>query len=57
MKNNKLMKLFLSLLIALNITCANANLITEFDLGNYDSQIELLEEDGEESPFINIKTQ
>lgn len=54
MKNNKLMKLFLSFLVVLTITCTNANLITELTLDNYDSQVELFnEDDGEDSPFIN----
>lgn len=54
MKKNKLMKLFLSFLVVLTITCTNANLITELTLDNYDSQVELFnEDDGEDSPFIN----
>lgn len=52
MKNNKLTKLFLSFLIVLTITCINANLFSELDLDNYDSQIELFVEDGENSPLI-----
>ena len=53
MKNNKLMKLFLSFLMVLTISCTNANLFTELALGNYDSQVELFNEDGEKSPFID----
>lgn len=59
MKNNKLMKLFLSFLMVLTISCTNANLITEVTLDNYDSQVEFFNqnqnknEDGEKSPLIN----
>lgn len=49
MKNNKLMKLFLSFLIVLTITSTNANIISGINF-SYDSQVELLSEDGEESP-------
>lgn len=51
MKNNKLMKLFLSFLIVLTITCTNANILSGIHL-NYNSQIELLSEDDEEDPYI-----
>lgn len=51
MKNNRLMKLFLSFLMVLTITCTNANLITGLNLDNYDSQVELLAEDEEDSPL------
>lgn len=53
MKNNKLMKLFLSFLMVLTISCTNANLITWLTSDNYDSQVELFNEDGEKSPFID----
>ncbi len=53
MKNNRLMKLFLSFLMVLTITCTNANLITGLTSDNYDSQVELFNEDGEKSPFID----
>jgi hypothetical protein len=53
MKNNKLMKLFLSFLMVLTITYTNTNLITKLDLHNYDSQVELLSDDGEDSPIGN----
>lgn len=53
MKYNKLMKLFLSFLMVLTITCTNVNIFTEATLGNYDSQVELFAEDskGENSPL------
>ena len=51
MKNNKLMKLFLSLLMILTLTCTNTNLTTKLDLHNYDSQVELFSDDGENSPY------
>lgn len=59
MKNNKLMKLFLSLLMVLTISCTNANLITELTLDNYDSQVELFAEDnnGENSPLNPLHKQ
>lgn len=53
MKSNKPMKLFLSFLIVLTITCTNANFITGLTSENYDSQVELFNEDGEKSPFID----
>lgn len=56
MKNNKLMKLFLSILMVLTITCTNRNLITEFNLDNYDSQVELFAED-EDSPYKPLPKQ
>lgn len=52
MKKNNLLKIFLSLLITLTITCTNTNLIIGLELDNYDSQIELFVEDGEDSPYI-----
>ena len=52
MKKNNLLKIFLSLLITLTITCTNTNLIIGLELVNYDSQIELFVEDGEDSPYI-----
>lgn len=57
MKNNKLMKLFLSFLMVLTISCTNANLFTELALGNYDSQVELFneDEDGDSSPFFDVR--
>lgn len=45
------MKLFLSFLIVLTITCTNANIISGINF-SYDSQIELFAEDGENSPYI-----
>ena len=57
MKNNKLMKLFLSFLMVLTLTCTNVNLITDLNLDNYDSQVELFAEDGEKSPYIPIPRQ
>ena len=45
MKSNKPMKLFLSFLIVLTITCTNANFITGLTSDNYDSQVELFNEE------------
>lgn len=57
MKNNRLMKLFLSILMVLTITCTNANLILGFNLNNGDLKIELFAEDSnnENSPFPDKK--
>lgn len=57
MKNNKLMKLFLSFLMVLTITCTNANLITKLDLHNYDSHVELFAENGNNSPYPPLPKQ
>ena len=56
MKNNRLMKLFLSILMVLTITCTNANLITELNLDNYDSKVELFVTD-DDSPIDNWEKQ
>lgn len=51
MKNNKFTKLLLSLLIALTISSVNTAIVYPTITASYDSQIQLLGEEPEETPF------
>lgn len=57
MKSNKLMKLLLSLLMVLTIACTNAEIISTATFSHYDSQIQLLREDFEDSPLDELGNQ
>lgn len=51
MKNKKITKLFLSLLVLLTISCTNGKLLQNPIHFNYDSQIQLCREEPEDSFF------
>lgn len=57
MKSNKLMKFLLSLFIALCITSTNTETVSVATIMDYDSQIQLLGEEPEESPLGDLKKQ
>jgi len=57
MKSNKLMKFLLSLFIALCITCTNTETVSITTITDYDSQIQLLGEEPEESPLGDLEKQ
>ena len=57
MKNNKLMKLLLPLLVVFTISSTNADILSQITTISYDSQIELFNEDSESSPFDKLNKQ
>lgn len=52
MKNNKIVKFLLSLLITLTIISTNTEVTLANTPANYDSTIEFLGEEPEKSPFV-----
>lgn len=57
MKSNKLMKFLLSLFIALTITCTSADIASAATTNDYNSEVSLLGEEPEKSPFDGWKKQ
>ena len=57
MKNNKLMKLLLSLLVVFTIGSSTTDILSRITTISYDSQIELLSEAPQTSPFDELEKQ